>query len=73
MKKYVVNGFEFIFKAILGGSNLLEILEEQYHLSKRANISISESNEMTDFERRYMLKLLIDDLTEVSEIELRVS
>lgn len=38
------------------------ILEEQYQLSKEANISISDSNNLVDFERKaYLGKILRDE------------
>ena len=36
------------------------IIKEQFILSRRANISISESNDMADFERDAYLNLLLE-------------
>jgi hypothetical protein len=47
---------------ILSGTSLEKILEEQYYLSSKANISISDSNNMADFEREIYVGLLTKDL-----------
>jgi len=41
---------------------LENIIEEQYQLARKAGISITESNDMADFERDAYLNLLIRDL-----------
>lgn len=41
-----------------------DLIEQQYVLSKKANISISESNMMADFEREIYISLLIKDTEE---------
>lgn len=40
-------------------TSLDKIIEDQFWLSKRSNISISESNEMAEFERSFYVDLLI--------------
>jgi len=42
-------------------------VEEQYYLSKLANISISETNQLPDFEREIYANLLARDLKEEAE------
>lgn len=44
--------------------SLKEIIEQQYALSKRCNISIIDSNMMPDFERQIHVNLLMNDLEE---------
>jgi hypothetical protein len=43
------------------------IILEQYHLSKGAGISISESNEISEFEREAYINLLIKDIRKEAE------
>ena len=43
------------------------IIEDQYYLAKQANISISETQNMADFEREAYVSLLIKDLEEESK------
>jgi len=43
------------------------ITEDQYILASRANISISESNQMADFEREAMINLVIKDIRQKAE------
>ncbi len=47
---------------ILSGTSLKNILEEQYYLSSKANISILDSNNIADFEREVFVNLLTKDL-----------
>lgn len=47
---------------ILSGTSLNNILEEQYYLSNKSHISVSDSNNMADFEREYFVGLLMKDL-----------
>jgi hypothetical protein len=42
----------------------MSLYEEQYYLSKECGISISESNEMFDVERKMFLGFLIRDKKE---------
>jgi hypothetical protein len=44
--------------------NLQNILEQQYVLSKKCNISISETNMLADWEREVYLNLLMRDIEE---------
>lgn len=41
-----------------------QIVKEQYILSRRANISIIESNLLPDFERQAFLNLVLKELDE---------
>jgi hypothetical protein len=43
------------------------IIDDQYWLSRRANISVSESNEMAEFERLFFVSLLLRDIKEERE------
>lgn len=40
------------------------ILEQQYILAKKCNISISDSNLLPDFEREIYISILIKDMEE---------
>lgn len=42
--------------------SLSDILRQQFQLSRKANINISESEEMADFEREIYINLLLEDL-----------
>jgi hypothetical protein len=44
------------------GVDYQNLLEEQYWLSKRANISVSETNDMAEFERGFFISLLHKDI-----------
>ena len=48
-------------------TNLRMIIEEQFWLSKKCNISILESNEMEEFERASYVNLLISNIKNESE------
>ena len=43
------------------------IIDDKYWLSRRAHISISESNEMAEFERLFFVSLLLRDIKEERE------
>ena len=43
------------------------ILIEQYQLAKNANISLIESNELTEFEREAYINLLVRDINRETE------
>jgi len=45
-------------------TNFEGIIDDQYWLSRRAHISISESNRMAEFERLFFVSLLIKDINE---------
>lgn len=47
--------------------SLKEIIEQQYALAKKCNISILDSNMMPDFERQINVNLLMRDLQEERE------
>jgi len=44
------------------GSDLSGIVQEQFWLSKKGNISISESNQMAEFERASYVNLLVESI-----------
>ena len=46
---------------ILSGTSLNNILEEQYYLASKAHISLSDSSNITDFEREYYVGLLMKE------------
>jgi len=46
------------------GTSYNNIIEEQYWLSRRSHISVSESNEMAEFERSFFVSLLSKDIAE---------
>jgi hypothetical protein len=45
-------------------TNYENIIQEQYMLSRRSHISISESNNMAEFERSFYVDLLIKEALE---------
>jgi hypothetical protein len=49
------------------GLSLDVVITEQFYLSKRAGISISESNEIPEFEREAYINLLIKDIRKETE------
>lgn len=51
-------------------TTLDSIIEEQFWLSKKCNISILESNQMAEFERLFYVNLLIKNIRdETSSLE----
>lgn len=48
-------------------TSLDKIIDDQYWLSKRANISVQESNQMAEFERIFFVSLLLKDIKEETE------
>ena len=51
------------------GNTIQSITEEQYYLASRAHISISESNELPDFEREAFINMVIKDIKRQEENE----
>jgi hypothetical protein len=49
-------------RIICDGVSLDSIIREQYHLARKANISILESNLMPEYEREAYVNLLLKDL-----------
>jgi hypothetical protein len=49
------------------GTSLENIVSEQFQLSKRSNISITESTAMSEFEREAYVNLLIKDIRREQE------
>jgi len=47
---------------IIIDNTLQNIITEQYHISKYANISITESSMMADFEREAYVNLVLKDM-----------
>jgi hypothetical protein len=52
---------------LVGGSSLMNIIEEQYFLANKVNISISDSNNMVDFERTVFVNILLTELKKKKE------
>lgn len=57
----------FMFALFASETSLKSILREQYELSRRAGISLTESDEMADFEREMFMNWLLDDVKRESE------
>jgi hypothetical protein len=57
-----VNPTFFLLKLFTCDVSLENIIKEQYELSRRANINISESDGLTEFERAAYVNLLLSDL-----------
>lgn len=49
--------------------NIQSLTEDQFHLASKAHISITESNEMADFEREAFVSLVLKDIKQQSEFE----
>lgn len=45
-----------------------ELVRERYLISKRANISYSESGKLTPIERKYITKYVVDEINREKEI-----
>jgi len=50
------------------GTHLADVVKEQYYLSKHANISVSDSMFLPEFERDAYLSLIISDLKRENEV-----
>jgi len=48
-------------------TSLDRIIDDQYWLSRRANISVSETNEMAEFERLFFVSILLQDIKEETQ------
>jgi len=48
-------------------TSLDRIIDDQYWLSRRANISVSETNEMAEFERLFFVSILLRDIKEETQ------
>jgi hypothetical protein len=49
--------------------NIQSLTEDQFYLASKAHISISESNEMADFEREAFMGLVLKDIKQQTELE----
>lgn len=49
--------------------NIQSITEDQFYLASRAHISVTESNNMADFEREAFMGLVVKDIKQQSENE----
>ncbi len=47
---------------ITSGASMQSIMENQYYLARKANISISDSNNIPEFELMSLIGLLMKDL-----------
>lgn len=45
----------------------MSVLEEQFYLSKKAKISISDSNNIAEFEREIFVNMLLKDIKKEQE------
>jgi hypothetical protein len=54
---------------LCSGNTIQSITEEQFYLASRAHISISESNELPDFEREAFVNLILRDIKQQEENE----
>lgn len=52
----------FILKLFTLGKGLKDVVREQYELSRNAGISLTESDDMPDFEREVYINILLSDL-----------
>ena len=59
---YTINKFFLLRHLIVSGANIETIIREQYYLAKLANIPISDSNQIPDWERVMMLSFLMKDI-----------
>lgn len=59
----------FIVYIFTCDNSLMGVLKEQYVLSKHANINISESDELAEFERQAFLNFVLEDLRRESEAQ----
>lgn len=59
--------FFLLIKLFLNDIDMENLLREQNKLAKECNISITESNEMPDFEREIHVNFLIKDKKEEQE------
>lgn len=48
-------------------TTLDKIIEEQFWLSKKCNITVTETNNMAEFERSFYVNLLIKNLSDETE------
>jgi hypothetical protein len=54
---------------LCNGITLQSITEDQYYLSSKAGISITESNNLPDFEREAFINMIIKDIKNQTENE----
>jgi len=52
---------------LCSGYSLVDIIKEQYYLAKKVNISILESNLLSNFEREAYINMLSKELKEEAE------
>lgn len=57
-------------RLLLSGATLQNILEEQYFLSSKANISLFDSNGLPDWEREFMVNQLSKELKQKKDLKL---
>ena len=53
---------------LTAGASLQLILDHQYYLAKNANISLSDSNRLPEFEREFFISNLKKDLTKQTNL-----
>lgn len=61
--------FFLLIYVLCSGMNIQSITEDQFYLASRAHISVTESNNMADFEREAFMGLVVKDIKQQSENE----
>lgn len=66
-KKYQYPRTIFFLIKLFADTTLQDLVKEQYHLAKKANISLLESSLIPDFEREAYTNMLVKELREEAE------
>ena len=61
--------FFLLIYVLCNGTTLQSVTEDQYYLSSKAGISLSESNMLADFEREAFINLILKDIRNQTETE----
>lgn len=64
---YTYYGFFLLRHLLVSGASIPYLVECQYYMAKKANISILDSNNMPDWEREVMIGFLMRDLKKEAE------
>ena len=64
--RYTSREFFFLIRTI-ADTTLQDVVREQYHLARKANISLTESSMLPEFEREAYTNMLIKDLKDEAE------
>lgn len=65
--KYTNNGFFLLRHLFTSGASIPYILESQYYLARKGNISLLDSNSIPEWEREALLGFLMRDLKKEAE------